>query len=213
MKKGVKPSFMKVAEAQKKSAIILKFKKTDQTHLILGNRAFAENHPDRFALSLLSVILGGNMSSRIFIEVRERRGLAYHVSTGVDSYADCGYVATQAGVEHNNLELAIETILKEYKKITTEKVGAKELQKAKDYIRGKSVMGLESSDEVAMFFLDQELKKKKMMSVEELMAKIDKVTVKDIQRVAQKVFRNDNLNLAVIGPHKNEAKLQKLLVI
>jgi len=213
MKKGVKPKFQKVVEGQKKPAVALKFKKTDQTHFILGNRAFPENHPDRFALSLMAIILGGNMSSRLFIEVRERRGLAYHVSTGTDSYTDCGYIATQAGVEHKNLELTIETILKEYKKIVSEKVGAKELQKAKDYIRGKSVMGLESSDEVAMFFLDQELKKKKMMTVEELLAKIDKVTSKDVQRVAQKIFRNDNLNLAVIGPHKNDAKLQKLLVI
>jgi predicted Zn-dependent peptidase len=211
MNKGVKPKFQKVVEIQKKPAVVLKFKKTDQTHFILGNRAFHENHPDRFALSLLSIILGGNMSSRLFIEVRERRGLAYHVSTGVDSYTDCGYIATQAGVEHKNLELTIKTILDEYRKITSEKVNEKELQKAKDYVRGKSVMGLESSDEVAMFYLDQELKKKKVLSVEELMAKIDQVTAKDIQRVAQKVFRNDNLNLAVIGPHKNAQKLQKLL--
>jgi predicted Zn-dependent peptidase len=211
MKKGVKPTFHKVKEGQRKPAAVVKFKKTDQTHFIMGNRAFHENHPDRFALSLLATILGGNMSSRLFIEVRERRGLAYHVSTGVDAYADCGYIATQAGVEHKNLELAIKTILKEYQKIASKEVGAKELQKAKDYIRGKSVMGLESSDEVAMFFLDQELKKKKIMTVEELMAKIDKVTARDIRRVAQKVFRTDNLNLAVIGPHKNNAKLQKLL--
>lgn len=212
-KKGKKPKFKKVIEAQEKPAVKIKFKKTDQTQMIIGNRAFHENHPDRFALSLLSIILGGNMSSRLFIEVRERRGLAYHVSTGADSYADCGYIATQAGVEHKNLELTIKTILDEYKKITVEKVGEKELQKAKDYVRGKSVMGLESSDEVAMFFLDQEIKKKKIMSVEELMAKIDKVTATDIQRVSQKVFRSDNLNLAVIGPHKNEEKLRKLLKI
>lgn len=213
MKKGVKPKFKKVVEKQKNPAVILKFKKTDQTHFILGNRAFHENHPDRFALSLLAIILGGNMSSRLFIEVRERRGLAYHVSTGIDSYTDCGYIATQAGVEHGKLELTIKTILDEYRKIVAEEVGEKELQKAKDYIRGKSVMGLESSDEVAMFFLDQELKKKKMMTVEDLMAKIDKVTARDVQRVAQKIFRNDNLNLAVIGPHQNDAKLQKLLKI
>lgn len=211
MKKGSRPRFKKVAEDQRKPAVILKYKKTDQTHFILGNRAFHENHPDRFALSLISVILGGNMSSRIFIEVRERRGLAYQVSTGVEAYADCGYLATQAGVKHGSLELAIKTILEEYRKIASKKVDEKELKKAKDYIRGKSVMGLESSDEVAMFFLDQELKKKNIMTVEELMAKIDKVTANDIQRVAQKIFRNDSLNLAVIGPHRDTAKLRKLL--
>lgn len=211
MRKGKKPKISRVKENQKKAAIKIKFKKTDQTQLVIGSRAYDENHKDRFVLSLLSIILGGTMSSRLFIEVRERRGLAYYVRTIGDSFEDCGYIAVQAGVEHKNLEKAIKIIIGEYKKIATEKVSAKELQKAKDFIKGKSVMGLESSDEVAMFFVEQGLKKKIIMTPKEIFARIDKVTVSDILRVAKDVFRKNTLNLAIIGPHKNSQKLQKLL--
>lgn len=211
MSDGEKPRIKKVVEAQKRPEVKIKFKKTDQTHFILGNRAYNENHKDRFAVSLMSIILGGNMSSRLFIEVRERRGLAYYVRTGGDSYEDCGYVGTQAGVEHKNLEEAIRIILREYEKIATEKVSEKELANAKNYIKGKSVMGLESSDEVAMFFIDQEIKRDKVMTIEDILAKFDKVTTSDILRVAKDIFREKSLNLAIIGPHKNENKLKNLL--
>lgn len=211
MPAGKKPQFKKVVEAQKNPEVKIKFKKTDQTHLLIGCRSYNENHKDRFVLSLLSIILGGNMSSRLFIEVREKRGLAYYVRTGNDAYEDCGYLATQAGVEHKNLGEAIKVILQEYKKIATEKVSEKELQKAKDYIKGKSVMGLEASDEVAMFFVDQEVKKKKIMTIPEIFTKIDKVSSNDILRVAKDIFQENNLNLAIIGPYKDEKKIKSLL--
>ena len=211
MATGKKAKIIKVKEEQKKPELKIKFKKTDQTHLVVGVRAYNENHKDRFALGLLSIILGGNMSSRLFIEVREKRGLAYYVRTAGDSFEDCGYLATQAGVEHKNLKMALKTILKEYKKIATQKVSEKELKNAKEYIKGKSVMGLEASDEVAMFFVDQEVRKKKIMTVEEIFAKIEKVTTKDILRIAKDIFQNNKLNLAIIGPHKNEAEIKKIL--
>ena len=211
MEKGVKPKYEKVIENQKKSELKIKNKKTDQTHFVLASRAYNNNHKDRFALGLMVVILGGNMSSRLFTEVREKRGLAYHVRTTVDAFEDCGYLATQAGVDHDKLELTVKTILDEYKKIATEKVSGKELQNAKDYIKGKSVMGFESSDEVAMFFVDQEMKKKKIMTLSEIFEKIDKVTQDDILRVAKDVFQDKKLNLAVIGPHRDSKKLEKIL--
>lgn len=211
MSKGKKSKIEKVKENQKKPHIKIKFKKTDQTHLILGTRAYDENHKDRFALALLSIILGGNMSSRLFIEVRERRGLAYYVRTSAEAFEDCGYLASNAGVEHKNLEKTIEIILKEYKKISTELISNKELQKAKDYIKGKSLMGLEASDEVAVFFINQEVHKKKIMKIEEVFKNIDKVKREDILRVAKNIFKNENLNLAVIGPHKDGGKIEKIL--
>jgi predicted Zn-dependent peptidase len=213
MKKGKKLSFQKVVEKQKSPEAEIKFKKTDQTHFILGSRSYPENHKDRFVLSLLSIILGGNMSSRLFIEVREKRGLAYYVKTAVDTYQDCGYLATQAGVEHKNLPLAIKTILAEYKKIATEKVAEKELQRAKDFVKGKSVMGLESSDEVAMFFIAQEIKKQRILTIQEIFQRVDKVSTTDILRVAKDIFRPSKLNLVVIGPHKKQAELGALLKI
>jgi len=211
MKKGERNEAEKIIENQTLPAVKVKFKKTDQTHFILGNRAYDENHESRFALSLLSVILGGNMSSRIYMEVRDKRGLAYYVRTGIDSFSDCGYIATQAGVEHKNLELAVRTILAEYKKIAAKGVSEKELQRAKDYVKGRSVMGLEASDEVAMFLVEQAVKKKRIMTLEEILSQIDKVTVSDILRIAKDIFKGKTLNLAIIGPHKNEKDLAKIL--
>jgi predicted Zn-dependent peptidase len=157
MEQGQKPEIVPVADKQSGPQVKIKYKKTDQTHFILGVRAYDQSHRDRYALSLLSVILGGGMSSRLFTEVREKRGLAYYVRTIGDAFSDVGYMATQAGVEHKNLELALATILGEYKKTAREKVSGKELQKAKDFIKGGAVMGMESSDEVAMFFIDKEV--------------------------------------------------------
>lgn len=187
MKKGKKPAIEKVTEKQEKPQIKLKYKKTDQTHFILGARAFHRKHKDKYALSLLSIILGGNMSSRLFIEIRERRGLAYYVRSGIESYADCGYFGVQSGVEHKNLEKTVETILTELEKIKKEGVTTKELKKAKDYVKGKRVMNLEASDDVANFYIDQEVLKNEIMSVQEIFKKINAVTTQDIQRVAKKM--------------------------
>jgi predicted Zn-dependent peptidase len=198
-------------EKQTKPALFVKYKKTDQTHLVLGVRAFDFNHPDRYALSVLSTILGGNMSSRLFIAVRERKGLAYSVSTFSDTMSDVGYLATQCGVEHKNLEETVTTVLEEYKKISQELVPEKELMKAKEYIKGSAVMSLESSDEVVSYLVDQELVKGEIKLPEEVFAKIDAVTAQDVLRVAQTIFSEKTLNLAVIGPHKQTKKLEGLL--
>lgn len=211
MNQNNEPDFEKVLEVQKSPQVKIKNKKTDQTHLILGVRAYEEGHKDEYVLSLLSIILGGNMSSRIFINVRERQGLAYYVHTGTESYQEAGYLATSAGVEHKNLNKAVETILNEYKKISSKKVTPQELQKAKDYIKGKSVMGLESSNSVASFLIGQEIMKEKILTPKEIFKKIDKVTQEDILRVAKDIFRNEKLNLALIGPHKKTKELEEIL--
>lgn len=213
MPKGEKAEISPVLEKQKTPVAKIKFKKTDQTHLVLGVRAYSRNHKDRYVLSLLSIILGGGMSSRLFIEVRERRGLAYYVRTGVEAYEDVGYIATSAGVEHKNLGKTVEVILGEYRKISQKKVSEKELQKAKDFVKGRMVMGMESSDEVAMFFVSQEVSHGKILSLEKRFELIDSVSTEDILRVAKDLFCENNLNLAVIGPHKNAEKLQKGLKI
>lgn len=211
MNLGKKPDFKKVKESQKKPEVRIKFKKTDQTHLMIGARAYDENNKDRYTLSVMSVILGGNMSSRLFIEVREKRGLAYYVRTSTDSFKECGYIASAAGVEHKNLELATKTIWEEYKKITSEKVSEEELNRAKEYIKGKTVMNMEASDEVAMFAIDQEVKRGKILTPEEKFRLIDKVNADDILRVARDVFQKKKMNLVVIGPHKDEEKLRGIL--
>ena len=159
-------------------------------------------HPDRFALSILANILGGTMSSRLFLAVRERLGLAYYVSASYESYTDSGYLAVKAGVgtERKKIEKAARTIIGEIRKIKGKKVGGRELQKAKDNIRGKMALSLESSDEVAAFLAGQELMKRKIETPEQILARIDKVSADDIMRVAREIFVESKLNLAIIGP-------------
>lgn len=203
----------KVMEKQLAPKVHIKFKKTDQTHLIVGARAYPQNHKDRYSLALLSIILGGNMSSRLFIKIRERQGLAYFVHTSVDTYQDCGYISTQAGVDHKKIEQTITAILEEYQMVGKEKVSEKELQKAKDYVKGRAVMGFEASDDVAMFFIDQEMHREKILTPKEVFAKVDAVTLEDVLRVGKDVFKNEKLNLAIIGPYKSTKKIEALMKI
>jgi len=211
---GSTPKYDGINEMQQsRPQLLIQQKKTDQTHFMLGVRAYDMFHKDRYALSVLSTLLGGNMSSRLFIEVRERRGLAYSVHTFTESYHDVGSLVTQCGVEHENLNKTIEIILREYKKLTKKKVDAMELKKAKECIKGKLEMGLESSDEIATYVTNQEVLKKEIILPETIIKRIDKVTTQDVLRVAKDIFQENKLNLAIIGPHKNKNDIQALLKI
>jgi len=204
---------LSVEEKQIKPESLIYYKNTDQTHLILGVRAYNIFHPDKYALGLLGVMLGGNMSSRMWISVRERQGLAYYVHTGAETDTDTGFLVTQAGVDNQKVERAIETILNEYKKIRDKKISLAELKKAKDYIKGSSLIGMEASDEQASFYASQELLTNKILTLEEKFSKINEVTVNDIQRVAKDIFKPEKLNLALIGPFKDKKRFDKLLKI
>lgn len=207
---GKRPAFKKIKERQAKPEIFLYHKKTDQTHFLVGVRAYDMFHKDRFVLAVLSTILGGGMSSRLWIEVRERRGLAYNVSTGVDTYHDAGYFATQCGVEHENLEKAMAVILEQYKKIVTELVPEEELRKAKEYMKGHFALGMEGSDDVVGYLVTQEVLRHKIVLPKERIEMIERVTAKDVRRVAKDIFQSKKLNLAVIGPHAHKKELEKL---
>ncbi len=202
-----------VKEIQTKPQILIYSKKTNQTHISLGVRGYNLDHPDRFAATLLGTILGGGMSSRLYTAVVDREGLAYYVFSGSDLYTDSGYFTTQAGIDAKNVEKTIGLILAEYKKIAVEGAREEELNKVKDYIKGRTVMSLESSSTMASFFADQEILTGKISTPEEKLAKIDLVTVADIQRVAQDIFKEEKLNLALIGPFKkkDEKRLGKIL--
>ena len=150
---------------------------------------------------MLATILGGGMSSRLFLEVREKRGLAYSVHAWVDKYPDTGYFVVQAGVEHAKLEKTVETILAEFKKIKNTKVSAAELKKAKSYIKGTKTLSLETSDEVAGNAASTLLNLGQVRTLEDVLRGIDKVTAQDVQRVARDILVTKGLNLAIIGPH------------
>lgn len=199
----------------------LKFKQTDQAHLSLGVPAVASGTEDELALKLLSVVLGGSMSSRMFSELREKRGLAYYVHTQTESYTDCGYLTTQAGVPVDKIEESIRIILDEYKKVVTKSIKADELKRIKDMINGKLALRLEASDEIANWYsrqailgLTQEREGDKVRKIYEpkgYLAKLNKLTAKDLQLVAKKYLSADKLNLAIIGPYKDEQKFKQLL--
>jgi predicted Zn-dependent peptidase len=196
---------------QKRPKIKLINKKTEQAHFCLGVPGYWYKHPDRFALGVLATVLGAGMSSRLFIEIRERRGLAYYVDALPDFYTDSGYILARAGVKLDKIDEAIKITLDEFEKLKTKKVGAKELKKAKEFLKGRMILMLEDSYAVASRYAAQVLLEKKIRTPEEAMRLIDKVTTNDIQRVAKAVFKPQNLNLAIIGPYKEKSRFKKLL--
>jgi len=203
----------RVIEQQQKPNLLLHFRETDQTHLCLGVRAFDLFHPKRYVQDLLSVILGGMMSSRLFEKIRAELGIAYYINTNSEENPDTGFLFTQTGIDNKNVEKGILTILKEYKKISQEKVPVSELKKAKDYLKGKTTLLLESSDAQASFYTGQELLEKKILTPEEIFKKIDQVSQDDILKAAKDIFQPQKLNLALIGPFKDKKTFEKLLKI
>lgn len=202
---------LKVIERQKRPKSLIYFKKTDQTHLCLGVRGYDLFHPQRYAQAILTAILGGYMSSRLFISIRERRGLAYYVLTASENATDTGCLVTQTGIDHKNVEKVINLILKEYKSLKRKKISKKELKKAKDNIKGKMALLLESSDAQASFYAGQELLENRILTPEEVFKKIDKVSQSDILKVARDIFQPQKLNLALIGPFKDKDRFEKIL--
>lgn len=209
--KHIPENKVKADDMQSGPQALVHFKKTDQTHLCLGVRGYDLFNQKKYALGLLAVILGGNMSSRLFSEVREKRGLAYYIHTELENYTDIGYLCTQAGVPNGELGHVIELILKEYKSVRDKKISATELKKAQDYIKGVLTLSLESSDARASSYASQELLTGEILTLKEKCAKINKITSKDLIEVANDVFTKEKLNLAVIGPHKDEETFKSLL--
>ncbi|MEK7191913.1 MAG: pitrilysin family protein [Patescibacteria group bacterium] len=202
---------VKTKESQKKSEILVRHKESDQTHLVLGCRAFDAFDERRHALEVLADILGGGMSSRLFQRVREQMGAAYYVNAGTDLFSDHGYLAVSAGVDHTKINAVIKAILEELAKIKENSISEQELRRAKDHLTGKLILGLETSDALALFYGGQEVLRRSIMSPEELLKAIQSVSRKDIVNVANSVFQNSKLNLAIIGPYKNKTEFEKIL--
>lgn len=212
-KTGKKQSFIPIKESQSKPQTLVKYKKTEQAHFCLGFRAFSFKDNRKYALSVLSAILGGGMSSRLFIQVRERRGLCYYISTVSELYEDCGNIVTQAGVT-NNLEKvkeAIDTILVEHKKVTEGDIKEDEIKRAKELIKGRLLLSLEDSTNIASFFGNKKLLQNKIETPEEVIEKIMAVTKEDLTKLAKEVFVDKNLNFSIIGPFR-EGDFKKLSI-
>jgi predicted Zn-dependent peptidase len=186
-------------------------KQSDQAHIILGVPSYPLVHPDRYALQVLSNILGGGMSSRLFTEVRERRGLAYYVFGLNHSYTDAGSLYAQAGVDINRIDEAVTTILGELRAIAADAVPADELEKAKSFSKGRFVLQLESPQGLILFGLRREVLEGRVPDLSEVLEGVTAVTAEDVQRVAQHLIADESLRLAVIGPFDDADRFEKLL--
>ena len=195
-----------VALKQTKARRQLIYRDIQQAHFCLGLPAFKQTDNRRYALDVLRVVLGGSTSSRLWDEIREKRGLVYYLRTMVDTFADTGYLVTQAGCDAKRIEEAIKVTLGEYDKIT-QGITSAELKLAKDYLKGKWALGTEDSQDVVQLFVAQLLQENQLLTVEEIVAKIDAVTLADVKKVAQDIFVKDKLNLTVLGPFKKMPKV------
>jgi predicted Zn-dependent peptidase len=189
----------------------IRHKKTEQAHVAVSTWAYPRLHPDRFVVSVLNTILGEGMSSRLFQEIREKRGLAYSVSSFGGAHDDCGFLGSYAGVDPKNAVPTLEAMLGEWSRIRDEPVPEEELAKAKELIKGHLLLSMEDTHSIAGWFGRQEILGDEILTVDDVTAAIDAVTVQDVQRVARDLFRPEWMNLAVVGPFKNDGRFVRAL--
>lgn len=189
----------------------LETRRTEQTNFCLFASGIPHRDDDDYAMWLMNIILGDGMSSRLFLEVRERQSLAYDVGTSPVHFHDTGAFVVSAGVEPRRTEAALRAILAELDRLRDVLVADAELRRAKEYAKGRLVLGLEDSGRVASWVGTQEALLSEIRELDTTLARLDAVTADDIQRLAQRIFTEESLRLAVIGPNKDTAKLERLL--
>ncbi|MEX2103365.1 MAG: pitrilysin family protein, partial [Gaiellaceae bacterium] len=197
--------------AQDAPQVKLHTKQSDQAHMRIGVHSYPIEHPDRYALSLLATVLGGGMSSRLFSEVRERRGLAYYIYGYNQGYTDTGTLFAQGGVDLKRIDEAVRTVVAEFGRIAREPITAEELEKARNFAKGRLVLSLEDPKGTILFGLRTEVLEGKLREPDEVLAGLDAVTAEDIQRVAQDIVREERLNFALIGPFDDPDRFKQLL--
>ncbi|MCL4386768.1 insulinase family protein, partial [Patescibacteria group bacterium] len=206
--------YKEVKPDQKNPIVMLKHKKTEQTHFALGVRTVSlTDEKERIPLSVLASLLGGGMSSRLFHEIRERRGLSYYVRTLSENFLDSGYLATFAGVDPKRIDEEINVVVAEYEKLSKiPDITENELTKAKEFTKGHFILEMEDTKSVAAFYAVAQLLEKKLETPEELIKKIDNVKLEDVLVVARKYLGAKSLSLAIIGDFRDEDHFKKLLI-
>lgn len=207
------PKFKAINIAQAAPSVRLISKETEQTHVALGLHSLNRFHPDKHALSLVNIILGANMSSRLFHIVRDEMALCYEISSSVRRYEDCGALVISAGVEERKLTKALEIILRELGRMKEEPVGGDELRRAKEYYKGQLLFALEDTMSHMLWLGEKIISGEKDFSVKQILEKIEAVKPDDLMRVSRGLFTTNNLNLSVIGPVKEEKALKEVLSI
>jgi len=192
------------------AAVRIEQRRTEQTHLCLALPGLAMGDPDRYNLAMLNVMLGDGMSSRLFLNLREQQSLAYDVSSSTAHFRDCGSVVVYCGVEPKKSREAVRAVISELEEMHRE-APPQELAKAKEYTKGRMLLRLEDTRAVASWLAAQELLQGRVYTPEEAVQYIDAVTTADVARVAQNLFCQDKLRLAVVGPHRSDKLFLKLL--
>jgi predicted Zn-dependent peptidase len=185
-------------------------RRTDQSHVCLGLPGLSLTDPDRYSFSILNGILGDGMSSRLFLSLREQQGLAYEVFSSVSNFRDCGSLVVYCGVEPKKTSEAVQGMVSQLHGMHQE-VPPPELNKAKEYAKGRLLLRMEDSRSVASWLGTQELLLGEVATVDHVISHIDTVSIEDVARVAQRLLNEDKLRLAVVGPHRSERLLRKLL--
>ena len=204
--------YIEVEDKQEKPRVFIKHKKTEQAHIAIGFKTTSLFSPDRYTLAVLAAILGGGGSSRLFHEIREKRGLAYFVRTSSEHYQDNGSLVSFAGLDPQKIDEAISVLASEYAKIRDEGIRNKdEFKKAKEFLKGHLVLELEDSRSVAAFYGQQEILEKELKNPDNMLKRIDSVTAEQVQEVAKKYFTKNGLSLAIIGDFDSRQRFEKLL--
>jgi predicted Zn-dependent peptidase len=197
-------AFLPARQMQHKPQMRILHKDTEQTHLALGFHSFNREHSLRHALSILHVVLGANMSSRLFNEVREKRGLAYEIGTAVKRFQDTGAFVVHAGIDNLKVNQAIEVILKELKKTRNSLIGINEFKRAKEFYMGQLMLALEDTMDNMLWIGESLATIDKVFTLSDIVGQIRKVSREDVKEAASAIFREDRLNLALIGPMKDK---------
>jgi len=211
--KGERQKPKKFKNDQKRQRLHIENKKSEQAHFVLGFPGYSWNSEKRFAESVLSAILGRGMSSRLFMEIREKRGLAYAVSTSIEKYHDIGTFITYAGVDPKFADEAIEIVLEQLYGISEKfyPIKERELNKAKEYLKGRTALALENTQSINNFYGQRAIYLKKILTPDEVFEKVDKVTIDDVYETAKELFVKEKLNVAIIGPFNKKNKFEKLI--
>ena len=195
-------------DKQTKARLRIEPKDIEQAHLCLAVHGFSRSHPQRFTLDLLNTVLGGGMSSRLFMEIRERRGLAYDIHSYTEHFLDSGSFGIYAGVDPTKTETALVAILEELSKIR-HGIATSELTRAKELSKGRLYLRFEDSQNVALWYGTQEILVRQILDVDDVISIVDAITIDELQEVAQKILTDSELNLAVTGPVKKDSLLKE----
>ena len=195
-------------DKQTKARLRIEPKDIEQAHLCLAVHGFSRSHPQRFTLDLLNTVLGGGMSSRLFMEIRERRGLAYDIHSYTEHFLDSGSFGIYAGVDPAKTETALAAILEELSKIR-QGIATSELARAKELSKGRLYLRFEDSQNVALWYGTQEILVRQILDVDDVISIVDAITIDELQEVAQKILIDSELNLAVTGPVKKDSLLKE----